>query len=105
MEKRRESRLRKKYMVRFGENDFERLGFTGDLSKKGMFITSSHVITPNSPVQILFHHDDRVFSIQGVVKWSLRYPGRYSSYVPIGMGVEIKKAPGDYYRFVDEDGD
>jgi hypothetical protein len=100
MEKRREKRLKKRVLVKFGESVLERIGFTSNLSKSGLYINSTQIYPSGRKIQILLSDGNYNFSLKGEVKWSIKYPSHFHSYIPSGMGIIIKEAPGDYYDFV-----
>ncbi len=102
MEKRKERRLKKRVMVKFGESILERIGFTSNLSQNGLYINSTQIYPSGKKIKILLSDGGKSFSLKGEVKWSIKYPSHFHSYIPSGMGVYIKEAPGDFYEFVRE---
>ncbi len=100
MEKRRENRIKKRVMVKFGENNYERLGFTSNISSGGLHIASTQILPSGREITILLEDNDRVYSLKGEVRWSIKYPSHFYSYMLSGMGVKLKDIPLEFKEYL-----
>jgi len=100
MEKRREKRLKKRVMVKFGENNYERLGFTSNVSFGGLHIDSTQILPSGKEITILLEDNDKIYSLKGVVRWSIKYPSHFYSYMLSGMGIKLKEIPPDFKDYI-----
>ncbi|HEX8700080.1 MAG TPA: PilZ domain-containing protein [Myxococcaceae bacterium] len=89
-EKRQHRRFRKRYTVRFGTDDLSKSGFTGDISKGGAFIVSSHVIPLDTRIHLQVQLDDKNFAFfEGIVQRHRRVPPELQQVEAGGFGVRF----------------
>ena len=100
MEKRREPRIRKRVMVKFGEKNYERLGFTSNISSSGLHITSTQILPSGKEITILIEDNERVYNLKGEVRWSIKYPSHFYSYMLSGMGIKLKEIPAEFKEYL-----
>jgi hypothetical protein len=83
-------RVKKRITVRFGEDAAERVAFTEDISRAGIFIKSAKIIAPGKPVRVEFELDSGTVKIVGTVAWARKVPPNMIRLVQkCGMGVRI----------------
>jgi len=101
MEKRKHRRFKRRFMVRFGEDCCENMGYTINLSKRGIGLTARRVLLPGKDIDIYLERGPiDGFKIKGSVRWSKMYPPHYYSTVQSGMGIMIKEAPAEFYKYL-----
>ena len=100
MEKRKEPRIKKRVIVKFGENNYERLGFTSNVSSGGLHIASNQILPSGKEVTILLEDNNRVYNLKGEVRWSIKYPSHFYSYMLSGMGIKLKDIPADFKEYI-----
>ncbi len=90
IDKRIDGRHKKRFQLRFGLEQPDKLGFTEDISTTGIFIRSPQVLQPG---KILFVEmklkDDTQILIKGRIMWAKRVPQNLMNKVKGGMGVRI----------------
>lgn len=90
-EKRDTKRRRKRLRLMFGIERAERLGFTEDISRNGLFIRTATPHLPNTRLSIeITTVDGEIIRIEGKVRWIRRVPLNLIHLVnKCGMGVMI----------------
>jgi Tfp pilus assembly protein PilZ len=89
-EKRQHRRFRKRYTVRFGTEDLSKSGFTGDISKGGAFIVSTHMVPLDTRIHLQVQLDAKNFAFfEGVVQRHRRVPPELRQVEPGGFGVRF----------------
>lgn len=84
-------RHRKRLSLRFGTERPERIGFTEDISREGLFIKAVSPYPPNTKLKIeLTTSDNSIIKIEGVVMWAKKVPVNLMQFVKKGgMGIRI----------------
>lgn len=90
-DRRNPTRHKKRYSVRFGIDEANRVAFTEDISMTGMFIKSLNVCPPNTRIKIEFSSDDKhMIALEARVMWAKKVPQNLFHLVrKSGMGVRI----------------
>jgi Tfp pilus assembly protein PilZ len=89
-EKRQHRRFRKRYTVRFGTEDLSKSGFTGDISKGGAFIVSTHMVPLDTRLHLQVQLDPKNFALfEGIVQRHRRVPPELRQVEPGGFGVRF----------------
>lgn len=100
MNKRKDPRVKKKYMISFDDGGFDVLGLTSDLSKTGLRISSGMLFPPHREVVVSIAVPGGIFTVKGEVMWS-RENGDDGSGVPDIVGIRITEAPSEYLNYVE----
>jgi hypothetical protein len=90
-EKRDLGRHRKRFSLRFGPDNPEKIAFTEDISTTGLFIKTGYVCRPGSVIKVELSLDDaRSVLLEARVMWAKKVPPQMILRVPkAGMGVKI----------------
>lgn len=99
-DKRKDQRISKKLVVSYGDNGFEKLGMTLNISSKGMCIMSQSTLPTNRTVMLNLAIFDEVYEIMGLVKWSKQGMSKDADDVQVGLGIKILDAPKGYLNCV-----
>lgn len=85
------NRQRKRLTLRFGTERPEKIGFTEDISREGLFIKAVSPYPPNTKLKIeLTTSDNSIIKIEGVVMWAKKVPVNLMQFVKKGgMGIRI----------------
>ncbi|GAM09557.1 pilZ domain protein [Geobacter sp. OR-1] len=91
-EKRYLMRHRRRFALRFGENEATRLGFTEDISTEGMFIRTTNTYAPGTLLKVTITlPEDQSISFTGKVMWAKRVPPQMARLVKkAGFGLKIE---------------
>lgn len=104
MDKRGKDRITKRLFVKFGLEKPDKVGFTEDISPSGLFIKSSVIFPPGTPIQIeLELSDHRFVRLTGEIVWAKKVPQnllRVSK--KSGMGIRLVQAGEDYNQYSTE---
>lgn len=106
-EKRDIRRHKKRLSIRFGIDDPNRVAFTEDISKTGMFIKTPNIAPPNTKIRIAFTlSDDQYVEIEARVMWAKKVPQNLFHLVKkSGMGVRFlhfHSGEDSFHRYFEE---
>ena len=89
-EDRYKKRHRKRFLINFGIDKVEKLGFTDDMNHGGLFIRSAVVAKPGVTLKVEIKQPQGLIALIGEVKWAKKVPSNVLHKLKGGMGVEIK---------------
>lgn len=101
MKKRSEKRIKKKLLVHVGENGFEQMGITANISASGMCIATTEIFPLQSEILIWIAAADDIFALKGLVIWSRNREVRAFEGIPAGVGIKIKESVPGYAQFIE----
>jgi len=102
MSNRNEVRLEKKLLVNIGKDGFESMGLTSNISRNGLFVTTTEVLPAESEVSILIGVADETFTLKGRVMWSKESTDESTGEAGVATGIQITEAPPQYLEFVEK---
>ena len=89
-DKRDIARLKKRLTVHFGIEETNRVAFTEDVSRTGMFIKTPNICTPNTKIKITFEIASDKVELEACVMWAKKVPQNLFHLVKkSGMGVRF----------------
>ena len=100
MKKRREKRIKKKLLVHIGENGFEQMGVTANISPKGLCIATTEIFPAQSELSIWIAAADDIFALKGLVIWNMKKKALAAEGIPAGIGIKIKEAAPGYAQYI-----
>jgi len=89
MEKRREKRLTKKVPVRFTYDGQSFQSFTGDISRRGLFIQTSHSFPSRNGINIEINGRNTNVQMAGFIVWSKKASPSSLLALKGGMGIQL----------------
>lgn len=91
IDKREIRRHKKRITIRFGIDEPNRIAFTEDVSRTGMFIKTPNVSPPNTKIKIVFELvSDQKIEVEARVMWAKKVPPNVIHLVKkCGMGVRF----------------
>ncbi|MCU0236602.1 MAG: PilZ domain-containing protein [Acidobacteria bacterium] len=98
MEKRRDQRLKKKLPVRFYFEGRGFLSFTGDLSRRGIFLQTPHPCPAGRGINIEIEGLGERVHLAGFIIWSKDDMGQPWMLFPGGMGVQLLNYQKEGYQ-------
>jgi hypothetical protein len=100
-EKRRHPRKKRRFLIEIETPDAVSIGFTYDLAPDSIFIRSTRIPRPGSPVTArLSLPDGEKVTLRGKVLRAYRAPAGLSSLLPSGFSLSLTQASEDYARFL-----
>jgi len=100
-ERRRFSRIRKRYPVEFRVAGKTCLGFTHNLSPIGLFVCSVYFPRPGSRLWLRIKvAEGKSFLMRVEVVRSYRVPQQLTRFVPSGFCVRFQQAPEEYFQLL-----
>ena len=100
MKKRKEKRIKKSLLVDISRNGLEQMGVTVNISSRGMCIATTEMIRKRSRLQILLAAADDIYAVTGLVVWKEKKKAPQGEETPVGLGIQIEKAPRAYYKYL-----
>jgi len=89
---RTQARFKKRLSVKFGHDQLENIGFTCDVSSRGLYLQSKIVYKPGIILIIeITMRDGTIILFEGKVRWSKKAPTEFSHKMKSGMGIQIQK--------------
>jgi hypothetical protein len=83
-------RHKKRLAVRFGIDEVNRVAFTEDVSRTGMFIKTANICPPNTKIRIEFEIANNKVELVGRVMWAKKVPQNLFHLVKkSGMGIRF----------------
>ncbi|HEY3172678.1 MAG TPA: PilZ domain-containing protein [Thermoanaerobaculia bacterium] len=100
-ERRRFTRIKKRYPVEFRVAGKTCFGFTHNLSPMGLFVCSIVFPKPETPLSLRIKvAAGKNFLMQVVVVRSYRVPQHLARFVPSGFCVRVEQAPEEYFQLL-----
>lgn len=100
-ERRRFSRVQRRYGIEFRADGRTRSGFTHDLSPTGLFVCSVYMPKPGTPLSMWMTLPGGKKVLLGVrVVRSYWVPARLARFVPSGFCVSLQHGPEEYFKFL-----
>jgi hypothetical protein len=94
-------RLKKRLTVRFGMGETNRVAFTENVSRTGMFIRTPNIYSPNTMIRIEFELANNKVELEGRVMWAKKVPQNLFHLVKkSGMGIRFLRfhSGEDYFN-------
>ena len=96
----RDTRHRKRVMVRFGDEKPDRTAFTANLSVNGVLLQTNHIFHPGTILQVEIRPPEgSTFLLAGRVVWGKKVPPRLQSVKSCTMGLYFKDPPPEWTEF------
>lgn len=89
MEKRRDNRIKKKLPMFFYFEGTAFHSFTGDMSRRGIFIETLHPCPPGRGINIEIYDKNQRIDLAGFIRWSKKDGNPLSPASNGGMGVQL----------------
>jgi hypothetical protein len=107
VDKRNTRRRNRRLRLRYGPEEPNRIGFTCDVSFRGLFIQSALVVKPGTDLEIEITLPGEIsVRLKGRVQWAKKVPPNLLARVKKGgMGVRILgfvSGKEDYFRYCEE---
>ena len=100
-ERRQFSRIKKRYLVEFQAAGRTCCGFTHNLSPKGLFVCSTFLPKPGTPLSMQVQvPGGKKFTMGVKVVRSYKVPQQLVRFVPSGFSVRFEQAPEEYFQLL-----
>ena len=100
-DRRRFSRIRRRYPVEFRTAGKARSGFTHNLSPMGLFVCSVYFPKPGTPLWLRIKvAEGKSFLMRVEVVRSYKVPQHLTRFVPSGFCVRFQQAPEEYFQLL-----
>jgi Tfp pilus assembly protein PilZ len=97
--KRRQSRAKRRIMVRYGLSAADKTAFTKNLSETGLFIQTNSVFKPGTTIHVQIQFPNDTVSMWAQVVWAKVVPAQLAHVLECGMGVHFIDPTPDWKAF------
>lgn len=101
MQTRKDLRFEKKIFVNLTQEEINSLGITGNISKHGFFISSTHDFNKEAPVKLLLAIGNSLIEIEGKIVWKKEIKSSDSDKL-IGMGINVVNNSKEYENYISD---
>jgi Tfp pilus assembly protein PilZ len=98
MEKRRDDRIKRKLPVRFIYEGNSYISFTGDMSRRGIFIQTQHPCPAGQGINIEIEGKTQKITLAGFIRWSKKEIEQSADLFSGGMGVQLLNYQKEEYQ-------
>jgi len=96
---RRNKRAKRRLMIRFGEGQAEKTGFTRNISETGLMVHTNAVYKPGTTLHVEVHFPERTFVFWAKVMWAKKVPAQLAHVLDCGMGLLFMEPDPEWTRF------
>ena len=94
-------RARKRVEVRYGPEEPQFIGYSGNVSRSGIMVRAVRVFAPGTVLHLELKFPDGVFRLLGEVVWARQGPMQFLSTGRVGMGITFVQPPPDFLTFLE----
>jgi hypothetical protein len=94
------TRLRRRLEIRYGPEEPQFIGFSGNVSKTGIMIRTTRVYPPGTILHIEVKHPSGTFRVRGQVRWARQGGVQWLSTGKVGMGIKLIDPPQEFIEAV-----
>lgn len=88
-ERRHQARTRMRLRVRFGTGDLDQMGYSQDISTRGLSLQAELRYTPGTVLLLEIDYPDGALTKRGIIRWSRETMGTFRQNLRCGMGIEF----------------
>ena len=99
--KQKNKRARRRVEVRFGPDQPQFVGFSGNVSRTGIMVRAVRVFSPGTVLNLELKFPDGIFHVRGEVVWAREGPVQFLSTGRVGMGITFLQPPDDLLSFLE----
>ena len=94
-------RARRRIEVRYGPEEPQFIGYSGNVSRSGIMVRAVRVFPPGTFLHLELKFPDGSFKTRGEVVWAREGPVQLLSTGRIGMGINFLHPPEDFLRYLE----
>jgi len=102
--KQKNKRARRRVEVRFGPDEPQFVGFSGNVSRTGIMVRAVRVFAPGTVLNLELKFPGGTFHVRGEVVWAREGPVQFLSSGRVGMGITFLQPPADLLSFLERMG-
>ena len=93
-------RARRRVEVRFGPDEPQFIGYSGNVSRTGIMVRAVRVFAPGTLLHLELKFPDGTFHVRGEVVWARQGPVQFLSTGRVGMGINFLELPDEFLSFL-----
>jgi PilZ domain-containing protein len=94
-------RARRRIEVRYGPDEPQFIGYSGNVSRSGIMVRAIRVFAPGTVLHLELKFPDGTFRLRGEVVWARQGPVQFLSTGRVGMGINFLEPPAEFLGYVE----
>jgi len=94
-------RARKRVEVRYGPDEPQFIGYSGNVSRSGIMVRAIRVFAPGTVLTLELKFPDAVFRVRGEVVWARQGPVQFLSTGRVGMGINFLQPSAEFLGYLE----
>ena len=95
------TRARRRIEVRFGPEEPQFIGYSGNVSRSGIMVRAIRVFAPGTELHLELKCPDGTFLVRGEVVWARQGPVQFLSTGRVGMGINFLEPSAEFLGYVE----
>ncbi len=97
-------RARRRVEVRYGPEQPQFIGYSGNVSRSGIMVRAIRVFAPGTVLNLELKFPDSTFHVQGEVVWAREGPVQFLSTGRVGMGITFLQPSAQFLGYLERVG-
>src|SRR5207249_133288 len=97
-------RSRKRIEVRYGPDEPQFIGYSGNVSRSGIMVRAIRVFAPGTVLNLDLKFPDGTFRVRGEVVWARQGPVQFLSTGRVGMGITFLQPSAEFLGYLERVG-
>ena len=94
-------RARRRIEVRYGPDEAQFIGYSGNVSRSGIMVRAIRVFAPGTVLHLELKFPDGTFYVLGEVVWARHGPVQFLSTGRVGMGINFLEPSAEFLGYVE----
>jgi PilZ domain-containing protein len=95
------TRARRRIEVRYGPEEPQFIGYSGNVSRSGIMVRAIRVFAPGTVLMLELKFPDETFQVRGEVVWARHGPVQFLSTGRVGMGITFLDPSMEFLGYVE----
>lgn len=97
-------RAHRRVEVRYGPDQPQFIGYSGNVSRSGIMVRAVRVFAPGTVLNLELKFPDGAFKVRGEVVWAREGPLQFLSTGRIGMGINFLQPSAEFLEYLERMG-
>jgi len=97
-------RARRRVEVRYGPDQPQFIGYSGNVSRSGIMVRAIRVFAPGTVLNLELKFPDGTFWVRGEVVWAREGSVQFLSTGRVGMGINFLQPPAEFLGYLERAG-
>ena len=97
----RSTRAHRRVEVRYGPDQPQFIGYSGNVSRSGIMVRAIRVFAPGTLLNLELKFPDGTFRVRGEVVWARQGPVQFLSTGRVGMGINFLQPSAEFLGYLE----